>query len=318
MNKLERFHAAVEGGAVDRLPLVMWLHFVTDFLDGAEAARLHARFFRRYDLDVAKVISDYRWPLPEGIETFETVQDMARIRPADMTSRTYAEQHRLLRVLRADLGPEWPLMDTSFDPVQQITRKVGLDKVPMIYENPRESKPMLEAVTETVIRYVRELKRIGVDSVLYSVHGTITPPHPKGIDEATFREFHRPWDMAILDEMKGMVRVLHACQYHLDFERIRDYPFEVLSWWDRHEACPSLAESRALFPEKCLMGGFDHTKVIGRSLPALRAEIRDAVAQLGGRRMIVAPGCTVASQCPYHILDCIRETVNEAGAVSIQ
>lgn len=317
MNKRERFQAAVEGRAVDRLPLIMWLHFVTDFLDGAESARLHARFFRRYDLDVAKVISDYRWPLPEGMETFETPRDMGRIKPADLSHRTYAEQFRLLKVLRADLGPDWPLMDTSFDPVQQITRKVGGDKVAMIYDNPKESKPMLEAVTETVIRYVNELKRIGVDGVLYSVHGTIIPPHPKGIDEATFREFHRPYDIAILDAMKGMVRVLHTCLYNLDLERIRDYPFEVLSWWDRHEACPSLAEARAMFPDKCLMGGFDHTKVIGRSLPALREEIREAIGQLGGRRMIVAPGCTILSQCPFHIFDCIRQTVNEAGPVSV-
>lgn len=301
---------------MDRLPLVMWMHFVTSFLDGAESARLHARFIRRHDIDIAKVISDYRWPLPEGMETFETPADMLRIKPADMEDPVYAEQFRLLRVLRADLGPDWPLMDTSFDSVQQITRKVGLDKIPMIYENPKQSKPLLEAATDTVIRYMRELKKIGVDSVLFSVHGSIIPPHPLGIDEATFNEFHRPYDMAILDAMEGMVRILHTCLYHLDLERIRDYPFEVLSWWDRHEACPSLAEAREMFPDKCLMGGFDHTKVIGRSLPVLREEIRDAIGQLGGRQMIVAPGCTILSQCPSYILDCIRQTVTDAGPVA--
>lgn len=317
MNRMDRFHAAVEGRSVDRIPFIMWLHFVTSSLDGAESARLHARFFREFDLDAAKVISDYRWPLPAGMETFESPRDMAKIRVADMADDSFQQQFRLHRVLRADLGADWPLMDTSFDPVQQITRKTGLDTTQMIYDNPRESKPMLEAITESLILYIRELKKIGVDSVLYSIHGAICPPHGIGIDEATFNEFHKPYDIAVLEEMKGMVRVLHACQWHLDFNRIKDYPFEVLSWADRHETNPSLAAAREFFPGKCLMGGFDHTKVIGRSLPALRAEVKDAIAQTGGRQMILAPGCTIASQVPCHLIDCIRRTADEAGPVTV-
>lgn len=313
MNKLERFQAAVAGRHVDRQPFVMWLHFVTNYLNGAEAAHLHARFFRRADTDIAKAISDYRWTLPEGMETFETPADMERIGTSPMTDPNFVEQLRLLRVLRADLGDEWPLMDTSFDPVQQITRRVGLAKTQMIYDNPRQSRPMLEAVTETVIRYVRELKKQGVDSVLYSVHGSIAPPHPKGIDDATFREFHRPYDIAILEEMQGMTRVLHTCQHHLDLDRIRDYPFEVLSWYDRHPANPTLAEARRRFPRACLMGGFDHTAVIGRTPPDLRAEIVDAVDQLGGCGLILSPGCTIPSQIPFHLIDTIHDTLERIG-----
>ena len=40
MNKLERFHAAVTGAAVDRVPVSLWLHFVTDYVDGHRKSTL--------------------------------------------------------------------------------------------------------------------------------------------------------------------------------------------------------------------------------------------------------------------------------------
>ena len=316
MNKLERFHAAVKGAAVDRIPSIMWIHFGTDIVDGAETARLHARYLRKYDWDLAKVVNDYRYPLPEGIETLETPQDMLKFKPQPMDHRTYAEQLRCLKCLRADLGPDWPIADTFFDPFQQIMRKVGFEKARMVFDNRKEAKPMLDAVTETMLAYVRELKKIGVDSVLYSVNGAICPPHPKGVSEDVFKEFMRPYETAVLEEMKGMVRILHVCQFHLDFSRVLDYPCEVFSWWDRHEACPSLAEMRKM-TGKCLMGGVDHTKMIEKTRPAIRAEIRDAIAQAGREKFILAPGCTVMTHAPEHILQCVRDTMNEeASAVA--
>ena len=177
----------------------------------------------------------------------------------------------------------------------------------MVFDNPKQSKPMLEAVTETICRYVRELKRLGVDGVLYSTRAAIRENDPKGVDQATFEEFFRPYDTAVLEEMAGMVRILHACQANLDLDRVADYPHEVLSWWDRHESCPSLAEMRGA-SDKCLMGGVDQMSAIERALPELRAEVEDAIRQTRGRGHILAPGCTILSHAPGHILDGIVDT----------
>ncbi len=301
MNKLERFHAAVTGAPVDRVPVSLWLHFVTDYLDGAEAARLQARFFRQYDLDMAKVVNDYRYPLPDGMETLTNPDDMLRIEAQPMSHRSYAEQLRLLRVLRADLGPDCPIIDTTFDPLQQIMRRTGFSKTQLVFDHPRQAKLMLEAATETVCRYVAELKQLGVDGVFYSTRGAVREEHPDGVDETTFKEFFRPYDIAVLEAMAGMVRILHTCKSDLDLNRVGDYPHEVLSWWGRHQSCPSLAEKRAE-SDKCLMGGIDQMSAIERTLPELRAEIEDALRQAEGGGFILAPGCTIFSQVPEHIL----------------
>ena len=307
MNKRERFIAAVNGGDIDHPPCTAWVHFASDYLPGAEAARRHAAFFRHYDWDICKVMHDYRYPLPPGLETLESPQDMLRFEKMPAGSANYVEQFKLIHALRADLGPEVPIVDTCFDPFQQVLRKVGFSRAQLIYGNPREALSMLDAVTATVCGYLRELQKAGCDGVLYSINGAIAPPGERGIDDATFKTFLRPFDLRVLEAMQGMVRILHVHGTHIDMKRVLDYPCEVFSVSDRLQGNPSLAELRRM-TDKCLMGGINESKVHERSLPELREEMWDALKQAGKRKFIVAPGCTSAPQTPEHIWRCVRET----------
>ncbi len=307
MNKRERFVAAIEGGEVDHPPCTAWVHFASDYLPGEEAARRHAAFFRHYGWDICKVMHDYRYPLPPGLETLEKPADMLRFEKITGMAANYVEQLKLIRALRADLGPGVPIVDTFFDPFQQVLRKVGFSKAQLIYANPREALPMLDAVTETVSVYLRELRHAGCDGVLYSINGAIAPPGERGIDDATFKKFLRPFDLRVLTAMQGMVRILHVHGTHVDMRRVLDYPCEAFSVSDRLAGNPSLAELRKM-TAKCLMGGINEHKVHERSPPELREEMWDALKQAGKRKFIIAPGCTSAPQTPAHIWQCVRDT----------
>ena len=307
MNKRERFMAAVNGADIDYPPCTVWVHFVTDALPGEEAARRHASYVRTYDWDVCKVMHDYRYPLPAGMETLSAPQDMLKFEKLPGTIPNYAEELKLIRALRADFGPEMPIIDTFFDPFQQVLRKAGFSKAKMIYENKREAMHMLDAVTQTVCAYMQELKAAGCDAVLYSINGAIAPPGARGIDDATFQTFLRPFDLRVLEAMQGMVRILHVHGTHVDMRRVLDYPVEVFSVSDRLAGNPSLAQLRGM-TGKCLMGGINEQKIAERSLPEIREEIHDAVKQAGKRNFILTPGCTSPPQTPEHILRCVRET----------
>ena len=307
MNKRERFMAAVSGGDVDYPPCTVWVHFVTDALPGEEAARRHAAYVRTYDWDMCKVMHDYRYPLPAGMETLTSPADMLKFEKLPGTIPNYAEELKLIRALRKDFGPDMPIIDTFFDPFQQVLRKAGFSAAKMIYGNKREALHMLDAVTETVCAYMHELKRAGCDAVLYSINGAIAPPGDRGIDDATFQTFLRPFDLRVLEAMQGMVRILHVHGTHVDMKRVLDYPVEVFSVSDRLPGNPSLAELRKM-TGKCLMGGINEQKIPERSLPEIRAEMQDAVKHAGKRNFILAPGCTSPPQTPEHILRCVRET----------
>ena len=307
MNKRERFEAAVHGGDVDYPPCTVWVHFATDALPGDEAARRHAAWVRTYDWDICKVMHDYRYPLPEGLETIATPADMMRFTRLPPTIPNYAEQLKLIRALRADFGPDMPIVDTFFDPFQQVMRKAGFNAAQLVYSNRREALHMLDAVTETVCGYMQELKRAGCDGVLYSINGAITPQGERGIDDETFRTFLRPFDLRVCEAMQGMVRILHVHGTHVDMKRVLDYPVEVFSVSDRLAGNPSLADLRQM-TGKCLMGGINEARIQERSVPEIRNEMWDALKQAGKRKFMIAPGCTSAPQTPEHILRAVRET----------
>ena len=306
MDRRERFHAAVEGGEPDRPPTTAWVHFLSDHLSGEETAALHLQFLRTYDWDIAKVMNDYRYPLPEALETIGSAEAMRRFRRLSLRERAFAEQLKAIRRLRAELGPEWPILDTLFDPYQQVVRNVGFSEGRHVPLHRDAALEMLDAVCATLCDYVGAAREAGADGFFLSVNSAIREGFPRGVADAVFREFQRPFDLRLLAAAEGSVRVLHVHGVGLDLDRVIDYPCEVISISDRLPGNPSLADLRER-TGKCLMGGIDETRIQERPLPELRAEIDDALAHAGRRRWIAAPGCTVPSFTPQRTLRCLRD-----------
>lgn len=312
MNKLQRFHAAVRGEPVDRVPVVAWCNFATDAVDGKENARRQLAFFEACDWDLCKVMNDYRLAPPPGLETVDGPADMLRFAKQPMSDRIFAEQLECLRILRSRLGPDVPLIDTLFEPFFSLLFAVGFSKAALIRSHPREAARMLTALTGTFVDYIAEIRKVPVDGVLYATNACILAPSSRGIDDAAYREFHRAFDLELLRAMDGLVRIVHAHGNPLDLSRILDYPCEVLSWSDRLPGNPSIAAVRKL-TGKCLMGGVDETKLQERSLPEIRAEVADAISQAGGtRNFILSPGCNVASGVALRALASMRDAVRPA------
>lgn len=301
MNRRERFAAALRGAAVDRPPCTAWIHFATDALSPEETARRHQLFMQTYGWDFCKLMNDYRFPLPEGVLALESVAEMRRFQRMSMSAAPFAKQLEVHRALRAALGPDVPIVDTSFDPFQQVVRKVGYSRAKFIYANKDEALKMLDAVTETMCDFMRAIKAAGCDGVFYAINGAIVPPHARGIDDETFETFLRPFDLRVLEAMEGMARIVHVHGNPVSMKRVLDYPCEAFSVSDRLRGNPSLAELRAM-TGKCLMGGVNEELILERSVPELQAEIADAIKQAGPRNFILSPGCTLQPQTAEHML----------------
>ncbi len=307
MNKMQRFRAALQGLPVDYAPSVAWCNFATDALDGAENARRQLAFYAACDWDICKVMNDYRPAPPAGIETIASPADMLRFARQPMTERIFAEQLECLRIMRRELGPDIPLIDTLFEPFFSLLFAVGFSRAAFIRSHPEEARAMLDALADTFVDYVAEARRIPVDGMLYATNACILSPSARGISDAEFRAFHRPFDLRLLESMQGMARIVHAHGNPLDLSRILDYPCEAISWSDRLPGNPLIAAVRGL-TGKCLMGGVDETRLQERSLPEIRAEVADAFTQAGGaRNFILSPGCNVASGIALRSLLCMRD-----------
>src|SRR5690606_199451 len=154
MNKKQRFMAAVTGETVDRPPVTAWVHFQSDHLDAARVADLHHQFLKAYDWDVLKVMNDYRYPVPAGIRSLDEKENLAAYKRLDMSEPCFATQLECLKQLRQLLGEDVPVLETVFEPYQQILRNIGFSESINFFGHRTEALEAIDIVTETTCEYV--------------------------------------------------------------------------------------------------------------------------------------------------------------------
>lgn len=301
MNRQQRFRAAIAGEPVDRVPRTCWAHYMTETLGGAEHARRHITYQDEYDWDILKVVNDFHYPFPEGVETIAGPADMERFQPAPMTDYLFNEELISLRMLREHYGPDMPIVLTAFDPWRQIVRRAGLASVPVLLAHPAETLRMLRAVSDSMCRFMAELRAAGCDGIFLSLNSAILPPSHLAATDEVYRIFMRPFEMEMLEAMAGMARMVHAHGTPLSLERMRDYPVEAFSLSHRLKGNPSLADVRHE-TGKTVIGGVDESRIADMTPDELRWQIRDTQETVGERGLILAPGCTIPIWTPAYLI----------------
>ena len=99
MDKIERLDRVLDGQAVDRPPLSLWYHFGIQFGSGEQFAKLSLAYFHHYDFDFLKVMNDYFYPPPHGLETVESAEDLGLFDHFDVTGCDWGEQLRALEII---------------------------------------------------------------------------------------------------------------------------------------------------------------------------------------------------------------------------
>ena len=311
MTPRQRLMAAVQGRAVDHVPVSAWMHFGAEFWPPAEVARLHADFSRAYDWDFVKVMADYRLPMPRGLlgsgaNHSELVRFLGHIGRDLENAACFAGQQELLQALRRQLGPEAVLIDTGYDPWNNVLRNLGRDLEGALLQYPAQTLSALERVCQATCHHVQQLQRMGVEGYFYATNAGIAQTQPRGLSQAVYERFVRPFDIAILEAAKGMVRVLHAHGTGIELARLEGYPFEVIHLSSRSAGNPSLLDLRR-WTDRCVMGGIDEQSFTSTSLAGLASQMTDAVQQAGSQGLILAPGCSVPASSAARSLQFVRE-----------
>lgn len=301
MNKRERFLAAVSNAPVDRAPRTCWTHFMTETLGGDEHAKRHLLYQREYDWDICKMVNDFQYPFPEGVESIYGPQDIERFGENTLDAPLFSGEIRAVEILRAELGPETPIVFTTFDPLRQIIRRAGISVLSTLLANKEVTLRALGAINATLMRFMQAMKTAGADGVFLAINSAHAPGTSMAVDDDIFETFMKPFEIELLDSMEGMTRFLHVHGNAIRLDRIIDYPFEVVSVSDRIEGNPTLTALRAA-TGRCIMGGVDETR-IGRMTPQeLRDQIDDTFNVVGERNFILSPGCTIPVWTPAHLL----------------
>jgi uroporphyrinogen decarboxylase len=291
MTKIERVRAALAGKPVDRPPFSIWYHFGNQHASPERTAQVHLEFFEAYDLDLLKVMNDYDYPMPEGMEVMATPEDLKRLAPFDVTRTPLGRQLKAIELIAKSLQDKALFVDTVFNAWNTLRRNLVKEAMePLMAKHPEPLEAALQIVNDNLIQYALASLERGAAGIFLSV-----PASVESITPEQYARFMRPFDLQLLNAIrgKGECHILHAHGERLYLDQLLDYPAHALSWADLNGG-PSIAEARRRIP-LTLMAGLDHIKFPYVSARVIRDQVKNAVAQAGNTKFILAPGCSVAT-----------------------
>lgn len=306
LSKIERMNAIFAGEEVDRPPFSLWYHFGLQHAPGELHAQAQLDFYRAYNLDWLKVMSDYSYPFPSGVSDFRSKDDLLKLDRFDIEKSPYNEQLKAIGIISTELKGETIFLDTVFNPWNIIHRAMLKEKMSQyMREEPEALHYALEVVTDNMIAYCRKIIERGANGVFISV-----PASSEYVSHGEYTTFMKPYDLKLFRTVREFAPIIiaHIHGDDLHFEDVLAYPADGINWADR-AAGPGLAEARTMY-DGVLMGGIDHIQFSYTQLSALRKQTQDAIRVGGTRKFILAAGCSVQT---YAFPEIIRGVCQAAG-----
>jgi len=289
MNKIERVRATLAGQPADRPPFSLWYHFGNQHAAPEWTARAHLEFFEFYDLDFLKVMNDYDFPMPDGMDSMASPGDLQRLTRFDMARTPMGKQLQAIELIAKALKGKALFVDTVFNAWNTLRRNLVKEAMePLMANHPEALEAALQVVNDNLIQYAVATLERGAAGIFLSV-----PASAESVTPEQYARFMRPFDLQLLNAVrgKGECHILHAHGEKLYLDQVLDYPVHVLSWADLNGG-PSISEARRRTP-LTLMAGLDHLKFPYLSAAVIRTQVRSARSQAGNTKFILAPGCSV-------------------------
>lgn len=336
MNKTERIKAALKGEAVDRVPINLWMHFSAVDQDPRSLAETQVAFANKYDFDFIKLmpfglygVQDYGVKVkifnqvnyPPIVDDYgiHDIADWGNIGVLPAHYGTYGKQVQLTRYTVKLVKKGLPVIQTIFSPLT-TARKLAGDRILLdMKENPKLFKQALQAITETTINFVKANLEEGIDGFFFASQCS----NYDFLTVGEYKEFGEYFDLQVINAYKGKT-YFNVAHIHGDngmFELIANYPVNCLNWHDRWSS-PSLSEARA-FTNKCLLGGIREVPYYDASGNLIRGSllnegtveeveqhVREATDAVGGRGLILGPGCVADQKVLEKNLYALRRAVH--------
>jgi len=330
MTKRQRVMAALEGREVDRVPLAFLLHNVATENSAKGLADESVRLARTFDWDFLKPQSRAQcfaetWGLAYAPSLEKARQytvthapvtdatDLARLPAADPRDGALGEQLEALRLIRAAVGPDVPIIWTVFAPpmiLPMLARGGREQALGFLRSAPRESTRAFDVMAETLAEYARLCLAAGADGLFYA-----TNVAARGLlsgDEC--RRWQRPWDLKILEAVQGApFNLLHVCGAGIQFDEFADYPVTALSF-ATVPGNPTLGEAHAR-TGRAVVGGLPaKPEIASMSEPEVADRARAALREMRGRWLLVGPDCSINPDTPEPLLHAAAAAVRNGAS----
>jgi uroporphyrinogen decarboxylase len=327
MTKRERVLAALEGAEVDRVPVSAWWH---DYhrertVEGLVEAMVQVH--HSFDWDFLKVYPRHSYCVEDwGVTTLfregappefgdeppvQRPEDWAKLRVLPPDEGVLGEHVRALRLIRERLNDDAPVIQTISNPLTVAALLLGNEPTRLVahlHEYPMEARAGLEIIAQTFAAYSRKCLAYGADGIFFA---TTDWANQEYITASEYEEFGKPYDLIVLAAVRDRAafNVMHICGDHVLFNILSEYPVHAVHWGATLPHNPSLGQARGL-TLKALMGGVSERTTLRLGAPdAIEEEVKEAIRQTQGHRLLLAPGCTVWQDTPPSNLRALRAAV---------
>jgi uroporphyrinogen decarboxylase len=301
MTKTERVTAALRKNEVDRVPFSVYQHSTVHQRTVEKFVAYTLDFQERFRPDYIKVMFDDHYDLPSPYDFVRSATVWRELEEYDPHLGAFGRVLESLKRIKAAVGPDVPVIQTIYLPFHFGIRLAYRRILEDLAADTEGVRAGLTVIAGNTVRFGRAcLAEAGIDGFFFGAYGC----EPAWMSETQYRDAVLPLDRLVVDGLVGEpapagtpLTILHIHGVRdIFFTLLKDYPVDALSWEDR-AAGPSLAEARGL-TDKCLVGGVDFQKARHCPPEEVEAEGRTAIAAVGKKGFVLAPGCTFLPDTP--------------------
>jgi uroporphyrinogen decarboxylase len=301
MNKRDAVLSVIDPAQIPTyIPAAFFLHFDKAYHRNQAAVDRHLEFFRYTGMDFVKIQYEHGFPANPDIQRPE---DWAKMPFYDLDF--YAEPLKVVEGLVKAAKPEALVVLTLYSPFMFAGHVAGEGTVTShIKEDPQAVRRGMEIITDSLMAFVKECIRLGLDGFYMSTQGG-----EKGRldDMELFNQVIRPFDLALMEEIQRscIFNILHVCDYRLPYQELSpfvNYPGHVVNTsLELVDEKSSPLEVARLFGRP-FMGGLNRLGVIAKGSQEDIRQVVEDVLRDAPQHFILGADCTVPADTPWENL----------------
>ncbi len=296
MTKVERVKAVMSNEIPDKIPAGFWFHYPGS-LSPKEMAEIHLKLYRETDMDVIKVMQDYRY-----VSNSKVVEpdDWYKIEFPGTECESFNKLKEVVELIKKDVGNEVLVFQTMFSPFKAASMIFGDD---ILMEHcktaPEAVAAGIKIIADKLELWAKGFLDAGADGIYFS--GQFAEVGRFTYDE--WAMLVMPYDVQILkvaENATDKYNMLHICgEPDFDFkshiDRYGVYPSDIVNWSvkDNHY---ELERGRDYFKKPVLGGMNNKGNILNGSDESIRAEVKSIIDSFGTKGLMLGADCTIQGE----------------------
>lgn len=290
-------------------PAAFFLHFDPQYRAGDAAVKKHMEYFHYTDMDFVKIQYEQVFP---HLSNIQKPEDWAKMPFYGLDF--YEPQLRAVEGLVKAARPEALVIQTLYSPFMCAGHTTSGEMVTQhIKENPEAVQRGMQIITDSLMGFVKECIRLGIDGFYTSTQGG---EQGRFDNPVLFDACVRPYDLALMEEANHACsfNILHVCDYVMPYsqaglQRFVDYPGQIVNASLDLSTGKITAQDVGLMFNRPFMGGMDRLGVIANGNAEQIRNAAEEALDKAEERTILGADCTVPGSTSW---DNLRTAIDTA------